>query len=55
MIIKPTQPTKPLMEYRCTCGKLLFKSPYFEGAVEIKCRRCGRITLFEQKLPRPSG
>lgn len=35
-------------EYRCNCGKLLFKSPGFSGCVEVKCRRCGRIKVFEK-------
>lgn len=34
-------------EYRCDCGKLLFKSPFFTGRIEIKCRRCGSIKAFE--------
>lgn len=37
-------------EYRCDCGKLLFKSPHFTGYIEIKCRRCGQIKVFEQQI-----
>jgi len=32
-----------LNEHRCTCGKLLFKGVFFDGALEIKCLRCGEI------------
>lgn len=45
----PTQ----LHEYRCDCGKLLFKSPFFMGRIEIKCRRCSAIKVFE-KAPNPA-
>ena len=30
-------------EHRCICGKLLLKGVVFDGIIEIKCRRCGRI------------
>ena len=30
-------------EQRCLCGKLLLKGVVFDGFIEIKCRRCGRI------------
>lgn len=40
-----------LQEYRCKCGKLLFKgSPKnrkVDCKVEIKCRRCGEIKLID--------
>lgn len=39
-------PGETFKEYRCVCGKLLFKSPMFSGSIEIKCRRCGRVRLF---------
>ena len=32
-----------LNEYRCKCGKLLLKSIFFDGFLEIKCRHCGEI------------
>ena len=32
-----------LNEYRCLCGKLLLKGIFFDGILEIKCKRCGRI------------
>lgn len=36
----------PLKEYRCDCGKLLFKGMLAIGFVEVKCRRCGRLKLM---------
>lgn len=36
----------PLAEYRCTCGRLLFKGTVRTFGVEIKCRRCGAIRAF---------
>lgn len=38
----------PLQEYRCSCGKLLFKGSLAFCSVEIKCRRCGLIVSVEQ-------
>jgi len=35
-----------LKEYRCACGKLLFKGSLFRGTVEIKCRHCREIASF---------
>ena len=32
-----------LNEHRCKCGKLLLKGIFFDGALEIKCKRCGEI------------
>ena len=32
-----------LQDYRCKCGKLLFKGFLVNGNVEVKCRRCGII------------
>ena len=32
-----------LDDYRCECGKLLLKGIFFDGTLEIKCRRCGEI------------
>lgn len=31
-------------EYRCSCGKLLFKGAILSGSMEIKCLRCGKIS-----------
>lgn len=38
--------TPTLQEYRCTCGKLLFKGLVGSSIVEIKCRRCDKVTSF---------
>ena len=35
-----------LKEYRCSCGKLLFKGLLGASIVEIKCKRCNNITSF---------
>jgi len=32
-----------LNEQRCQCGKLLLKGLFFDGALEIKCKKCGTI------------
>jgi PAS domain S-box-containing protein len=32
-----------LSEYRCGCGKLLLKGIFFDGVLEIKCKKCGKI------------
>jgi len=32
-----------LKERRCACGKLLLKGIFFDGTLEIKCKRCGSI------------
>ena len=37
----------PKQEYRCDRGKLLFKGQLQVGNIEIKCRRCCEIKLFE--------
>ena len=42
-----------LPEYRCVCGKLLFKGKLIFSTVEIKCKRCGevrRIDTAEQEM-----
>ena len=36
-----------LSEYRCDCGKLLFKGDLKDCRVEIKCRRCGEIKTID--------
>lgn len=33
----------PLNEYRCKCGRLLFKGALLTCKLEIKCKRCGGI------------
>ena len=32
-----------LSEHRCKCGKLLLKGIFFDGTLEIKCKRCGEV------------
>lgn len=44
-----TMITTPLREYRCSCGKLLFKGALGMGSIEIKCRRCSQIRRFVAK------
>ena len=34
-------------DYYCTCGKLLCKGAIFDGEIQIKCKRCGRIQKIE--------
>lgn len=36
-----------LVEYRCTCGKLLFKSDASGGRVQVPCPRCGTVKLVK--------
>jgi phage FluMu protein Com len=36
----------PLTEYRCTCGKMLFKGVLLSSWVEIKCKRCSSLLVF---------
>jgi PAS domain S-box-containing protein len=36
-----------LHDYRCGCGKLLFKGALLMCRVEIKCKRCGAINVME--------
>ncbi|MDD5098751.1 MAG: hypothetical protein PHP35_00155 [Candidatus Colwellbacteria bacterium] len=40
-----------LKEYRCVCGKLLFKGLLSASVVEIKCKRCARIMVFKDAEP----
>lgn len=35
-----------LKEYRCQCGKLLFKGYLLMSLVEVKCKSCGRLRSF---------
>ncbi len=39
-----------LKEYRCACGKLLFKGANLNCRIEIKCKRCGQTSLFGEFL-----
>jgi phage FluMu protein Com len=36
----------PLLEFRCACGKLLFKAVLYFACIEIKCRGCAVVTVF---------
>ena len=38
--------TTSSQEYRCSCGKLLFKGDVVKGCVEIKCKRCGMMRVI---------
>lgn len=37
-----------LIEYRCACGKLLFKGLLLISMIEIKCKRCGETRLIHE-------
>jgi len=37
-------------EYRCECKKLLFRGLLGSAVIEIKCRRCGKLNLFNENL-----
>lgn len=39
-----------LIEYRCVCGKLLFKGIMLVSVVEIKCKRCGKTKTFKDTM-----
>lgn len=39
-----------LIEYRCACGKLLFKGVMLVSVVEIKCKRCGKTKTFKDNM-----
>ena len=43
----------PLSEYRCNCGKLLFKALLSTSVVEIKCKRCGMLNIFKSEEKEP--
>ena len=44
-----------LNEHRCKCGKLLLKSIFFDGIIEIKCKNCGSMNkIANVKLPNDS-
>ncbi len=38
-----------LVEYRCRCGRLLLKGFLFISFIEIKCKRCGTICVFQDQ------
>lgn len=41
--------TFALPEYRCDCGKLLFKGILMLSSIEIKCRNCGKVRAIGRK------
>lgn len=41
---------RSLIEYRCACGKLLFKGLMLVSVVEIKCKRCGETRTFRDNM-----
>lgn len=43
-----------LSEYRCDCGKLLFKGSLLLSIIEVKCRRCGKVSVFKGKMKNES-
>jgi len=47
--------TSSLKEYRCTCGKLLFKGHIVLSVIEIKCKRCGTVRLIRETNSGESG
>jgi phage FluMu protein Com len=34
-------------DFRCACGKLLFRGMILSGAIEVKCRSCKRIETIQ--------
>ena len=36
-----------LREFRCNCGRLLFRGLLFVSFVEIKCKKCGNVSVFK--------
>lgn len=39
--------------YRCNCGKLLFRGHLIKGIIEVKCKRCSVPKVFDF-MPEPS-
>ncbi len=39
-----------LHNYYCACGKLLCKGEIFDGEIQIKCKRCGKIQKIEDAV-----
>jgi DNA-directed RNA polymerase subunit RPC12/RpoP len=42
-------------EYRCECGRLLFKGTLETGKIEIKCKKCGSIKTIAYNNGSPLG
>lgn len=45
---QPQSSKKDSSEWRCECGKLLFKGAFLAGLLEIKCSRCKRMVYLQQ-------
>jgi hypothetical protein len=45
--------TSILRDYRCDCGKLLFRGMLLTCQIEIKCKRCGAIKIMHGILDQP--
>jgi len=41
-----------LLDYRCSCGYLLFKGLLLDARLEIKCKRCGTIQVINDHFAR---
>jgi PAS domain S-box-containing protein len=50
-----TGQSKTTYEWRCKCGRLLFKGAFIAGIIEIKCPRCKRIVYLQEYNIFPSG
>lgn len=45
---QPKTKLKKSNEWRCECGKLLFKGAFLAGLIEVKCSRCKRMVYLQQ-------
>ncbi|MEK7627919.1 MAG: hypothetical protein AAB421_00665 [Patescibacteria group bacterium] len=43
-----------LNDYRCSCGKLLFRGMVLTGSIEIKCRYCKRVETVDGLMEKGS-
>lgn len=40
-----------LDDYRCECGRLLFKGSLQPGCrIEIKCKKCGEVNVIDEAM-----
>lgn len=39
----------PFKDYKCSCGKLLFRAEPLRSPVEVKCKRCGAVRVYGAK------
>lgn len=44
---KTAQREEQLTEYRCSCGKLLFKGKLVDCIIEVKCRKCHALNWWK--------